>query len=246
MHQGTILGSDGNKMSKSRGNVVSPDDSIAKYGADVFRMYLMFGFSYIEGGPWNENGLDSIGKFFDRVERVVKKCYEMNYEDRAPEKAEKELNYVRNTTIKSVSADMESFSFNTAIARIMEFVNAIYAYDSAVAKKSVMFKDCVKDLVLLLAPFAPHFAEELWEMLGQPYSVFDQSYPVADEKALVRDEIELAVQINSKLRARVTVPSGAAKEEIEKAAVAAVSAQLNGAQPKKIIIVPGRLVNIIA
>ena len=245
VHQGTILGSDGNKMSKSRGNVISPDDSIAKYGADVFRVYLMFGFSYIEGGPWNDNGLDSIGRFFDRVERAVKKCYEMNYEDRAPEKAEKELNFVRNATIKSVSADIESFSFNTALARIMEFVNAIYAYDSAVPKKSTLFKDCVKDLVLLLAPFAPHFAEELWEMLGQPYSVFNQRYPEADEKALVRDEIELAVQINSKLRARVTVPADASKSEIESAACGAVKAQLGGATPKKVIIVPGRLVNLI-
>ena len=245
VHQGTILGSDGNKMSKSRGNVISPDDSIAKYGADVFRVYLMFGFSYVEGGPWNDNGLDSIGRFFDRVERAVKKCYEMNYEDRAPEKAEKELNFVRNATIKSVSADIESFSFNTALARIMEFVNAIYAYDSAVPNKSTLFKDCVKDLVLLLAPFAPHFAEELWEMLGQPYSVFNQRYPEADEKALVRDEVELAVQINSKLRARVTVPADASKSEIESAACGAVKAQLGGAEPRKVIIVPGRLVNLI-
>lgn len=245
VHQGTILGSDGNKMSKSRGNVVSPDDSIAKYGADVFRVYLMFGFSYVEGGPWNENGLDSIGRFFDRVERAVKKCYEVEFEDRAPEKAEKELNYVRNATIKAVSADIETFSFNTALARIMEFVNAIYAYDAAVSKKSALFKDCVKDLVLLLAPFAPHFSEELWEMLGQPYSVFNQRYPVADEKALVRDEVELAVQVNSKLRARITVPAGAERGEIESAAREAVKAQLGGAEPKKIIIVPGRLVNLI-
>ena len=159
---------------------------------------------------------------------------------------EKELNYVRNATIKSVSADIESFSFNTAIARIMEFVNAIYAYDSAVSEKNAVFRDCVKDLVLLLAPFAPHFAEELWEMLGQTYSVFDQRYPVADEKALVRDEIELAVQINSKLRSRITVSSDASREETEKAALEAVAAQLAGAAPKKIIVVPGRLVNIIA
>lgn len=245
VHQGTILGSDGNKMSKSRGNVVSPDDSIAKYGADVFRVYLMFGFSYVEGGPWNENGLDSIGRFFDRVERAVKKCYEVEFEDRAPEKAEKELNYVRNATIKAVSADIETFSFNTALARIMEFVNAIYVYDAAVSKKSALFKDCVKDLVLLLAPFAPHFSEELWEMLGQPYSVFNQRYPLADEKALVRDEVELAVQVNSKLRARITVPAGAERGEIESAAREAVKAQLGGAEPKKIIIVPGRLVNLI-
>ena len=246
VHQGTILGPDGNKMSKSKGNIVSPDDSISRVGADVFRMYLMFGFSYVEGGPWNDNGLDSISRSFDRVERLVKKCYGMNFAEAPRGKAEKELDYVRNNTIKCVSADIESFSFNTALARVMEYVNAIYAYDGTMTERNAFFADCVKDLVLLLAPFAPHFAEELWEMLGQPYSVFNQRYPVADEKALVRDEVELAVQINSKLRARVTVPTDAAREQIEAAALEAVSAQLNGAKPKKIIIVPGRLVNIIA
>lgn len=246
VHQGTILGSDGNKMSKSRGNVVSPDDSISKYGADVFRVYLMFGFSYVEGGPWNDNGLDSIGRFFDRVERTVGKCYEMDFEQKPMEKAEKELNYVRNNTIKSVSADLETFSFNTALARIMEYVNALYAYETEVPVKNAFFKDCIKDLVLLLAPFAPHFAEELWERLGQPYSVFNQPYPVFDPKALVRDEVELAVQINSKLRARITVAASASKEEIEAAALEAVGGQLGEAKPKKIIVVPGRLVNIIA
>ncbi len=246
VHQGTILGPDGNKMSKSKGNVVSPDDSIAKYGADIFRVYLMFGFNYVEGGPWNDNGLDSVSRFFDRVERIVKKCYEMNFENAPLGKAEKELNRVRHNTIKSVTNDIGVFSFNTCIARLMEYVNAIYAYEGAVAKKNVFYKECARDLVLLLAPFAPHFAEELWEMLGQKYSVFNQPYPLFDEKAMVLDEIELAVQINSKIRGKVLVPNGASREEIEKAALEAVSAQLNGAAPKKIIVVPGRLVNIIA
>lgn len=245
VHQGTILGSDGNKMSKSRGNVVSPDDSIAKFGADIFRVYLMFGFNYIEGGPWNENGLESVNRFFERIERIVKKCYELDFEQKPLGKAEKELNRVRHNTIKSVTNDLGIFSFNTAIARLMEFVNAIYAYEAAVDKKNAFYKDCAKDLVLLMAPFAPHFAEELWEVLGEKYSVFNQPYPVYDEKAMVLDEIELAVQINSKLRGRVVVPNGASKEEIEAAALNAVKTQLKG-DPKKIIVVPGRLVNIIA
>lgn len=244
VHQGTILGTDGYKMSKSRGNVVSPDESVAKFGADVFRVYLMFGFSYIEGGPWNESGLDGIGRFFDRVERLVKKCYE-NFEVRPLGKAEKELNFVRHNTIKSVSTDVENFSFNTALARIMEYVNAIYAYDSAVNSKSEFFRDCIKDLVLLMAPFAPHFTEELWEMMGQKYSIFNQPYPVFLEEALVKDELELAVQVNSKVRARITVSKDATKDEIEAAAKAAVADQIAGGV-KKIIIVPGRLVNIIA
>lgn len=245
VHQGTILGPDGNKMSKSKGNVVSPDDSIAKYGADIFRVYLMFGFNYVEGGPWNDNGLESISRFFDRVERIVKKCYEVNFANAPLGKAEKELNRVRHNTIKCVTNDLGSFSFNTAVARLMEFVNAMYNYEANTAQKNAIYKDCAKDLVLLLAPFAPHFCEELWEMLGQKYSVFNQSYPTFDPAAMVLDEVEHAVQINSKMRAKVTVAASASREEIEKAALEAVKDQLVAA-PKKVIVVPGRLVNIIA
>ena len=244
VHQGTILGSDGFKMSKSRGNVVSPDDSIEKYGADVFRMYLMFGFSYVEGGPWNDNGIESMAKFFDRVERLIRKGSGQD-EVRASVDAREKLDYVRNNTIKCVSADIENFSFNTAIARIMELVNAVYDYVNAGGATDTFFEDCRKDLVRLLAPFAPHFAEELWEILGQEYSVFNQPFPVCNEDALVLRKVELAVQVNSRIRAKVTVTSDATREEIEKAALAALEGQLEGA-PKKIIVVPGRLVNIIA
>ncbi len=244
VHQGTILGTDGNKMSKSRGNVVSPDDSIVKFGADVFRVYLMFGFNYVEGGPWNESGLESVNRFFERIERIVKKCYEVDFTDAPYGKAEKELNRIRHNTIKSVTNDLGTFSFNTAIARLMEFVNAIYAYDGAAEHKNSLYKDCAKDLVLLFAPFAPHFSEELWEMTGGGYSIFNQSYPQYDEKATVLDEIELAVQINSKLRGRINVANGAPKEDIENAALGALG--LERSAVKKIIIVPNRLVNIIA
>ena len=141
--------------------------------------------------------------------------------------------------------DLATFSFNTAIARLMEYVNAIYAYEAGVEKKHAIYKDCAKDLVLLFAPFAPHFCEELWEVLGEKYSVFNQTYPTYDEKATILDEIELAVQINSKLRGRIMVANNASKEDIEKAAVAEVAAQLDGKPVKKIIIVPKRLVNLI-
>lgn len=244
VHQGTILGSDGFKMSKSRGNVVSPDDSIEKYGADVFRMYLMFGFSYVEGGPWNDNGIESMAKFFDRVERLIRKGSGQD-EARVSTEAQEKLDYVRNNTIKCVSADIENFSFNTAIARIMEFVNAVYDYVNVGGATGEFFEDCRKDLVRLLAPFAPHFAEELWEILGQEYSVFNQPFPVCNEDALVLKKVELAVQVNSRIRAKITVASDASREQIEKAALAALEGQLDGA-PKKIIVVPGRLVNVIA
>ncbi len=244
VHQGTILGPDGNKMSKSKGNVVSPDDSIQKYGADAFRLYLMFGFNYVEGGPWNDSGLEAISRFIDRVERLVKKCFE-NFSEAPYGKPEKELNRVRHLTIKSVTNDLEHFSFNTAVARLMEFVNAIYAYDSAVPQKNAMFKDCVRDLVLLLAPFAPHCGEELWEMLGEKYSVFNAPYPTYDEKATRLDEVELAVQINSKMRGKIVVATDADNDAIEAAAIDAVREQLDGKSVKKAIVVKGRLVNLI-
>ncbi len=244
VHQGTILGTDGNKMSKSKGNVVAPDDLIQKYGSDIFRVYLMFGFNYVEGGPWNDNGLDSISRFFDRIERICKKCFDQDFVDAPYTKAEKDLNFVRHNTIKNVSANLPEFSFNTAVARLMEYVNAIYAYESAVSKKNSFYRDCAKDLVLLIAPFAPHFAEELWEMMGFEYSVFDNKYPVFDPKALVLDEVEIAVQVNSKMRAKITVTTTASKEEIEKLALDAVGDQISSA-PKKVIIVPNRLVNLI-
>ena len=244
VHQGIILGPDGQKMSKSRGNVVSPDDAISKYGSDVFRLYLMFGFNYVEGGPWSESGLDGIAKFLERVERIVEKSKEHTYESGDLTKEEKQLNYTRNNTIKSVTNDMENFSFNTAVARIMELVNALYSYDSSVQKRHVIFKDSIKDLILLLAPFAPHRAEELWEIIGGKYSVFNQLFPVTDEKALVKDEIEIVVQINAKIRGKLTVEPNMDKAKLEKLAIDLVKDKIGG-EIKKVIVVPNKLVNII-
>lgn len=248
VHQGTILGPDGNKMSKSRGNVISPDDYVKKYGADAFRMYLMFGFSYIEGGPWNANGIDSIIKFLERVERLVIKA-KKDQPKQALGKAEKELNYVRNYTIGRVDADMQTFSFNTAIARLMEFVNALYKYDGDLGdnKNQEFFYSCVDDLVLLLAPFVPHVSEELNEMMGGPYSVFNRAFPTCDESALVKDEYELAVQINSRVKAKIVVPSDADAEQIKAIALEepTVKALLEGMNVVKAIVIPKRLVNIV-
>ncbi len=244
VHQGTILGADGFKMSKTRGNVVSPDDSIEKYGADVFRMYLMFGFSYVEGGPWNDNGIESMARFFDRVERLVKKCFGPVKAEETLGEAEEELTYVMHNTIKCVTADISSFAFNTAVARLMEFVNASYDYLTGDKEPGQFFVSAMKTLIKLLAPFAPHFAEELWEMVGGEYSVFNQEFPVCDEKALVRKNVELAVQVNSRIRAKIVVAANASREIIQQEALKAVADSVTG-EPKKIIIVPGRLVNII-
>lgn len=245
VHQGTILGPDGNKMSKSRGNVVSPDDCIQKYGSDVFRLYLMFCFSYTEGGPWNDSGLDGVQRFMDRVERLVDSVKDKTFSDAPLGRDEKQLNYVRNFTIKSMTADMKNFSFNTAVARLMEFVNAIYTYFNKTQNPNKLLYDCVKDVVLLIAPLTPHFAEELNERMGSTESVFNMRYPVCDEKALVKDEVEIAVQINSKIKGKATVSTAASDEEVAAAAKEAVTEALGDATIKKTIVIKGRLVNFI-
>ena len=248
VHQGVILGPDGNRMSKSKGNVVSPDEFVNAYGSDVFRMYLMFGFSYTEGGPWNDDGIKSVAKFLDRVERIVLKIRDMKAGKEAPYGAdEKELAYAKNYAIKQITKDMENFSFNTAVARLMELVNALFKYDNNQVKNVPLLKETSKDLLLLLAPFAPHFAEELWEQCGFRYSVFDQAFPVCDESALVRDETEYAIQINSKMKTKMMLSKDMSKEDIQHAVMQsdAIRPLLEGKVVKKVIIVPDRLVNLI-
>ena len=244
VHQGIILGPDGYKMSKSRGNVVSPDEFVTKYGADVFRMYLMFGFSYVEGGPWSDEGIKAIAKYFERVERIVDIALTKTNGKSDIGAKEKELNFVRHSTIKKVTADVEIFSFNTAIARIMELTNAIMKYDG---DSDSVYLDTVRDLIDLLAPFAPHFTEELNEKLGGSYPILYHSYPVADEKWLTRDEVELAVQINSKMKTKIKVSSSMDKSELEKYAltVPEVQALLEGLTVRKVIVIAGRLINIV-
>ncbi|MEG2456380.1 MAG: leucine--tRNA ligase, partial [Clostridia bacterium] len=247
VHQGTILGPDGNKMSKSHGNVISPDTLVEKYGTDAFRMYLEFGFSYIEGGPWNDKGLESVVKFMDRVERLIRRVNTYTYNTRPFNADEKALDYTRNYTIKSVTADLEVFSFNTAIARLMELTNELTSYDNKTSDKNVLYKDTARDLVLLLAPFTPHFSEELNEILGYKTSVFKESFPIVNERALIRDEVELAVQINSKVKSKIVVPNGLSSSEIEAFALRDVTvlSLLNGATPKKVVVIPNRLINFV-
>lgn len=248
VHQGVILGPDGNRMSKSKGNVVSPDKYIEEYGSDVFRLYLMFGFSYTEGGPWNDDGIKSIAKFIERIERLVKKTAEMKDGEKSPfGTAEKELDYARNYAAKNITRDLEAFSFNTSVARLMEYVNALQKYETSDAKDVKFFKECTDDLVKLLAPFAPHFSEELWEMLGHKESVFEESYPTVNESALIKDETEYAVQINSKIRAKIMIAKNLSNEEIQAIACSdpEIAPLLEGKTIKKCIVVPGRLVNLI-
>ncbi|MBE7080998.1 MAG: leucine--tRNA ligase [Clostridiales bacterium] len=248
VHQGVILGPDGQRMSKSKGNVIAPDPYVQEFGSDILRLYLMFGFSYTEGGPWNDDGIKAITKFLDRIERLANKLINLQpNKDSAIGKEEKDLLYATNYAIKNVDRDMEQFSFNTSVARLMELLNALSKYDTLEQINVNVFKDCFKSLILLLAPCAPHFAEEIWEMLGSKTSIFNAKYPVCDESALVLDQVEVAVQINSKMRAKIMIPNDADQDTIKEIIYAdeKLAQELQDKTIKKLIVVPKRLVNII-
>ncbi|MCX8129813.1 MAG: leucine--tRNA ligase [Clostridia bacterium] len=252
VHQGIILGPDGNRMSKSKGNIISPDEYVRKYGSDVFRLYLMFGFSYTEGGPWNDDGIKAISRFIGRIERLVEDFSVIRHSNNGKTEAgkdEKELNYAKHFAIKGVSEDAEKFQFNTSISRLMELVNALYKYNADVDPMNLnTLEGTLADLIRLIAPFAPHFAEEMWEQMGYEYSVFNEKWPAWDKSALVKDTIEIAVQINGVVRSRIEVPSAADDEEIKAIAFAdsMVKTYTDGKEIKKVIVVKGRLVNIVA
>lgn len=250
-HQGLILGPDGLKMSKSKGNTISPDDYIKDYGSDVFRMYLMFGFSYIEGGAWSDDGIKSVHRFVEKIERnldIAREAIEKKGSNKTSmDKAEKELNYWRHNTIKAVENDADKLQFNTAIARMMEFINAISKYTQEKEMSLTFLKDTISDYIKLLAPFAPHFAEEQWNLLGNEYSIFNSEWPKFDPASLVKDEIEIAVQVNGKIKNKIMVASGLPEENIKTAALEdeKIKEATEGKNIVKVIVIKGRLVNIV-
>lgn len=250
VHQGLILGPDGLKMSKSKGNTISPDDYIKEYGADVFRMYLMFGFAYTEGGAWSDDGIKSVGRFVDRIERnleIAREAINSGNSKTTIDKAEKELNFWINTAIKGVTEDGEKMQFNTAIARMMEFINALSKYNQEEVKNTSFLKEVCESFIKILAPFAPHFSEEQWSLFGNTTSVFNEAWPVFDPKALVKDEVEIAIQINGKIKAKINVASNLDEEGIKAAALADENIIKNteGKNIVKVIVIKGRLVNIV-
>lgn len=247
VHQGMILGSDGQKMSKSKGNTVNIDEYVKFYGSDALRLYLAFGFNYIEGGPWNDSGIKSMSKFIDRAERIILKAKNLESESTVYGNEEKELDYVRNYTIKEVERNLENFEFNCAVARIMELVNALYKYDQTGIKNVELFKNTINDLVILLSPFAPHFAEEMFEQLGHTHSVHKQTFPVYDESKLVKQEVEIAVQVNSKIITRMLVGTNMTEQEVVDLAVnnEKVANVLEGKKIVKQIYVQNSLINLI-
>ncbi|GHV01374.1 hypothetical protein FACS1894211_10970 [Clostridia bacterium] len=233
---------------------------------------MRFGFSYIEGGPWNDDGIKAVAKFTERVERLINAqlkgtgnsgqrsavsgqlkaqsdhCEWKLFPTPAVETAESaEVLYVYHNTVKSMTADFEIFSFNTAVARYMELVNALYKYDASAGKDAAFLKELCRNAVKLIAPLAPVLAQKWYGLLGKKKDVFKEAYPEFDESRLKRAETEYAVQINSKVRARIPLPSDADSKALERAALdsEAVRELLGEAAPKKVIVIPGRLINII-
>ncbi len=251
VHQGLILGEDGQKMSKSKGNTVSADEIIKIYGTDILRLYLMFGFNYLEGGPWSGAGIAAMQKFTERLCRLYEKAIETtdsNGNQYGSE--EKQLDYVLHSTIKSVSENFEVFSFNTAVARIMELVNALYKYDSYLNKNNKLFKESVHTLNLIIAPIMPHIAEEYFSrMVGyeQVKTIFDCSYPKYDASKIVLDEVEIAVQINNKIITKLNVSTTLNHDEITQVCLKnqKIKEVIGKQQVKKVIVIKNRLVNII-
>ncbi len=261
-NQGVILGEDQERMSKSRGNVVNPDDLIVQYGTDCIRAYVMFLGRWEQGGPWNSSSLEGIPRFLNRVWRIVVENVTPTKGD-ATQEAEDNLRRLTHQTIRKVSEDFETFGFNTALAALMTFSNRLLAAkNTPVARPATIempvqvngkvhtcaWKEAIETLVLLLAPVTPHLSEELWSRIGGGYSVHQRDWPEWDETLARPATIEMPVQVNGKVRARIEVEVDAGQEEIESLALEQpnVKAHVQDQKPKKsIIVIPNRLVNIV-
>ena len=239
-NQGMILGENNEKMSKSRGNVVNPDDVVETYGADTLRMYEMFMGPLDASIAWSENGLEGSRKFLDRVWRLI--VDENNkMRDRITTLNDGKLDKVYHQTVKKVTEDYENLHFNTAISQLMVFINEAYKVDA-------LPYEYIEGFVQLLAPIAPHMGEELWAILGNDGGISYAPWPTYDEAALVEDEVEVVFQVNGKVRAKSNVPQDLGKDELEKAALAneIVQEYIEGKTVRKVIAVPNKLVNIVA
>ena len=245
-NQGIILGEDGEKMSKSRGNVIAPDDLVERYGADTVRGYLMFGWRWDQGGPWDSHGIEGVVRFLSRVWDCVL-APGKNADVPPDEETIRNLRRKVHQAIRKGTEDMETFSFNTYIANLMELNNAMLkAKDSAVYGTEA-WQEAVEALLLMLAPACPHIAEELWARTGRPYSIHLQTWPTWDEAVAAEEMITLIVQVNGKVRDRVQVPVDVDKESARSLALETEGAvrHTTGKQIAKVIVVPGRLINIV-
>ncbi len=237
-NQGMILGENNEKMSKSKGNVVNPDDIVASHGADTLRLYEMFMGPLDASIAWSENGLDGARRFLDRVWRLfVQDNGELS--EKITDAPNKDLEKAYHQTVKKVTEDYAELRFNTAISQMMVFINDAY-------KAETLPKEYVEGFVKMIAPVAPHIGEELWSKLGYNETITYASWPTFDESKLVEDEVEIVVQVMGKVRAKLTMSKDASKDEMEKLALEAIQDQIEGKTVRKVIVVPGKLVNVVA
>ena len=244
-NQGMVLAEDNSKMSKSKGNVVAPDVLVKKYGADTVRAYLMFFARWQQGAPWDPQGIEGTSRWIRRIWNL--------YTDPTPPKPDpafdgRQLRRRVHQTLQHVTHDFENFEFNTVISSLMELMNEMYKARESGAVGSSEWDEAQDYYLRMLAPVAPHIAEELWtNYLGKPYSIHQQSWPEFDAEAAKEDEIEIPVQINGKVRDRITVPAEAGEDEIRSKALASATVQkyLDGKEPRKVIVAHGKLVSIV-
>ncbi|WJX04658.1 leucine--tRNA ligase [Bacillus cereus] len=237
-NQGMILGENNEKMSKSKGNVVNPDDIVASHGADTLRLYEMFMGPLDASIAWSENGLDGARRFLDRVWRLfVQDNGELS--EKITDAPNKELEKAYHQTVKKVTEDYAELRFNTAISQMMVFINEAY-------KAETLPREYVEGFVKMIAPVAPHIGEELWSKLGYNETITYASWPTFDESKLVEDEVEIVVQVMGKVRAKLIMSKDASKEEMEQLALEAIQDQIEGKTVRKVIVVPGKLVNVVA
>lgn len=242
-NQGMVLGEDHEKMSKSRGNVIAPDVLVEKYGADTVRAYLMFFARWDMGAPWDSNGIEGTVRWVRRVWSLFTDDVKAGTPN--PD-ALKTLRRKLHQTLKRITRDFENFEFNTIVSSLMELLNEMYKLRESVAG-SPAWKETLETYVKMMAPITPHVAEELWAMMGGRGSIHTQPWPTVDEAATKEDEMTIVVQVNGKLRDRITVPADADDATVKAAALATdgVIRALEGKEPKKVIVVPGKLVSVV-
>jgi leucyl-tRNA synthetase len=260
-NQGQILGADGERMSKSRGNVEDPDKLVASHGADTVRLFLMFMGPWDQGGPWSPTGIGGISRFLNRVWHAALDPHGVEAgdpesgvlpagQDRAA--AEKALRAAAHRTLRTVSEEYAELRFNTMVAHLMELSNLLQRYRGTEVAGTAAWDEAVRLMLLMLAPCAPHIAEELWSRLAEARgeawsSIHTQAWPAVDEAAAAENEREVPVQVNGKLRDRVMVPVGIAEAELERVVLARpkIVAALDGKTPTRVIHAGGKLVNIV-
>jgi leucyl-tRNA synthetase len=247
-NQGVII-VERQKMSKSRGNVITPDEYVSELGADAVRAYLMFIAPWEHGGEWDDSGISGISRWLKRLWHLVLEPYNGSGKTGAiePEQAERELSRLTHQTIRKVTSDLERIHFNTMIAALMEFTNYLTRVKETDAVTTSAWEAAIEKLILLLAPTAPHLTEELWQRTGHSYSIHNQNWPEWDEELARDEEVILVVQVNGKLRDRISVPVSITESEAVDLALESerVQAHLKGKAPLKKIYVPRKLVNLV-